>query len=658
MSADRRQSAIISPAEKILGAETPLKDQRKKYSIFSLFSSSPSRKITSARSDMSLSSPEISPTHASFLKATGRTGSGSSTYGHQSPSTDGPSRRTGFSSTRKTPPNWTPTTPISISSPASHHQSISLSPTASSPFPSIDTKTRVSPTTRPSQKFLLQMPLSLALRTATITTQLPVIQAATSQADNPTGKKYKFLFGATYKPTASPNDYELGGRSTFALVHGAILRYHSAFGDDPDVNATPTSTHFLNGSSIVFVTDAVQGFKWVLEIKTWSKGHNMRSPIKRAKSSKDTRDRNVDLTQAPWAVVDGVQAWYMIFETPNLMTEWMTLLRVAIADLKSRDTKSEKGALKTPKSVKSPSKEKEPKYVRSSEASSPATSSSESLPSSPSSSRISFIGRSIDGFLSKRNSVVDTALDEHSATTAFGRSLQHIAVGESPPPPRRRQPSQQDIALTAFRISALEEDLAAFVPPAVEPPPPEVRVTSNSMKSESDHSHHCGLGSLSPNLSHYSHKRASVISLQSRLSSVSSGLRTPNLTAVSPTSSPAPKGGRRRLRRTYSGDSQKTTNSWKQHQNAPPPHPPPTGPLPEPPSQPIYIHTSYQADLFSRRPQSDVFDHRESLVLGVSPVFETETPKMISHITPRASPIVPARTMGAVISSQPVKIIS
>lgn len=505
------------------------------------------------------------------------------------------------------------------------------------------------------------MPLSLALRTATVATQLPVIQAV-GESEAQSAKKYRRFFGGHSKPLESPTNYELAGRSTYTLVHGAILRYHSAFGDDPDVNATPTSTHFLNGSSIAFVTDAVQGFKWVLEIKTWSKGHHtMRSPLKKSKSSKDIRDRNVDLTKAPWGVVDGVQAWYLIFETPNLMTEWMTVLRVAIADLKAREAKGEKSPSKTPKpALRTPTKSpaKQPRYMRSPGTSSPATSISESLPSSPSSSRKSFIGRGVDGFLSKRSSVADSALDEHSATTLFRRSSNQTAVDESPPPTGRRQPSQQDIALTAFRISAYEEDLASFVPPVQEPTTPEIRLVANSIKSDSEYSHHSNHAALSPNLSYYSHKRASIISLQSRLSSVSSGLRTPN-TAMSPTSSPAQKSRRRTLRRTISGESNKTNNSWKQYQNIPPPHPPPTGPLPEPPSHSNYLHGSgYHAELFARRPSSGVFERRESLVLGISPVFETDTPKTLSHITPRSSPLIRSTpAMGGIGSSvQSVKV--
>lgn len=668
--ADRRHSAIISPAEKILGAETPLKDPRKRSGIFSLFSlsstSSP-RKSPSrgGRSDPSLSSLE-------------KHRNGSRPYSprsdYQRPSPDNNHRSNGLTGAngRNARPGFSPTNPtLSSRSQRQHSMPTSSPPSATSSFPSIETYTHVSPTTHtPSQKFLLHMPLSLALRTATIATQLPVVQAAINPTDPQPGKKYKFFFGGSHKPTPSPKDYEFGGRSTFALVHGSILRYHSAFGDDPDQNATPTSTHFLNGSSIVFVTDAIQGFKWVLEVKTSSKGHTIRSPIKRPKSNKDLRDRNVDLTDIPWGVVDGVQVWYMVFETPNLMTEWMTLLRAAVADLKA---KGEKSPMKRPKSVKSPSDEKHPTIVKSpgararAQPSSPATSVSESLPSSPSSSRRSFVGQRMDGFLSKRNSgLLESATEEHAPSLSmYSRHSSHQsgALDQSPSPTHRtRQQSRQDIALTAFRISAFEEDLEGFMPPAVELPHVETRVQPSSIRSDSEHSHHsCNHTPLSPNLSYYSHKRASIISLQSRLSSVSSGFRTPN-PAVSPALSSAPlKIGRRRLRRTNSGESQLTNKSWKQHQNVPPPYPPPTGPLPEPPSQPAYIHTSYQSDLFGRRPSSGIFDRRESLMLGVSPVIETETPRTTSHLTPRSSPIVPTSIfgrMGPSISSPSVKVVS
>jgi hypothetical protein len=470
------------------------------------------------------------------------------------------------------------------------------------------------------------MPLSLALKTATLASHLPVVKPANLPPDQQSSTMRRRIFGSRIKPTTSPSTYELAGRSTFALVHGAILRYHSAFGDDQNGNATPDNTHFLNATSIVCVTDMIPGFKWVLEIKTKSKGHGIRSPMKKSKNSKSLVDRRVDLSKLPWEVVDGLQAWYLVFEGANLMAEWMTLLRGAVADIKEREIKADKSPAKTPKSkgsAKSPAKAKSPTQIDS-----PTSTVTESLPStSPSSSRRSFLRGSVEGSFSNRNSLVEPRNSISEVQSTSGRSNSSVPE-EGTAIPRVRQPSQQDIALTAFRISAFEEDLASFIPPTLteqqSSSTPELHISTISLNSTSEQCH--SAPSLTPNLSHYSHKRASIISLQSRLSSHSSGLRTP-YTAISPTSSPTPK-PRRTLRRTISGESAKTNTSWKLLQSLPPPHPPPTGPLPIPP-QSNYVAKGLNEGLFSR-----------DVVMGVSPVLERDTPREVVRRTPRSSPYV------------------
>jgi hypothetical protein len=646
MSASRSRRNTADEATNAIPSTSSGREKRMS-SIFSMFTSSSSRKsVASNRSNRSSltipTSVEPSPTDPHFPHRDNRQSAGSqiSTSQQQIPLVES-TRRSQYNKNSPTSPH--PPSP-------SHHRRNKMAPSpTSAPFPSINTQTRICQTTRPSQKFISQMPLSLALRTATIATPLPVIKAADSSQDKETGKRFG-LFKSTPKPVASPRNYEFDGRSTYALVHGAILRYHSAFGAHPNEQATPDGTHFLNGGSIVCVTDAIQGFKWVLQIRTTSaKGHGLRSPLKVQKSTKNLRDRYIDLTRAPWGIVEGVQTWYLIFETPNLMTEWMALLREEVLDIKDREAKADKSPGKTPKSMRSTPTIKSPSKsmgVKSPRMSSPTSSVSESLPSSPSSSRKSFLGR--EGMGSTRNSIVDILQSKRSSLIENGDDSRggspSNALGESVQ--RRRQPSQQDIALTAFRISAYEDDLTSFVPPsASEGSTPEVRVTSPSSRSESEHSHSHHTA-LTPNLSHYQHKRASIISLQSRLSSLSSGPRTPNTNGISSSSSsPSPNRRRRALRRTISGESSNTNSSWKHLQNLPPPHPPPTGPLPIPPSQSNYLATSnFATDLFS--PRESIYDNRESLILGISPVFETDTPKTLRDMTPRGSPVVEQATIG------------
>lgn len=605
--------------------------EKRRATIFSIFSSS--RKSTGSRSSVTTdSSVENSPTQKYFPHNTkgNRKSSGSqiSASHLQIPFLEEPRRphsNIALSTSSTSPHRSHPSSPSDYSRHRSHHR-ITASPTSapSFPFPPMDTQAKVSPTTRPSQKFLSQMPLSLALKTATIATPLPVVKT-TAQDGAPPSKVRNFFFGSKDKPNATgPTTYEFEGRSTYALVHGSILRYRSAFGDDLKTSAIPDSTHFLNTSSIVYVTDAVPGFKWVLEIKTWFKVTGIKSPIKKSKSAKNLKDRNLDLRTAPWGVVDGLQAWYLIFETPNLMTEWMTLVRAAIADIKEREARGEKSP-KTPKVLKTPIKSpsKPPTYIRSPRISSPTSSVTESLPSSPSSSKKSFLttGRSNRSSLLIENNSSEEKIAGSPSNLDAGVALRR----------RSRQPSQQDIALTAFRISAYEDDLASFVPPVPETTP-DIRIAP---ETPTEHYHP---PTLTPNLSHYAQKRTSIISLQSRLSSLSSGPRSPNITSLSPTSSPRPTSSRRRrtLRRTHSGESSKTNGSWKYLQSLPPPHPPPTGPLPLPPL-PTYTHTGYGGDLFTKR-DSLIYDQRESMILGISPVFETDTPKSFMDVTPRSSP--------------------
>ena len=606
-------------------------------SIFSVFSHGSTRKS----SGTTLTSPEPSPARHQFpssIKNDNRKSSGSQISASHLGIPGVDSRQ----SVRNSP---VPSLPASHPHSRSRGGQTNRRPTplcpTSTPFPSIDTQARISPTAIPSQKFLSQMPRSLALRTATISTPLPIVKPAGPSQTHKRSKICNRFFGANHKPPASPAGYELAGRSTFALVHGAVLRYHSEFGLDQNDTAPPDSTHFLNGESIICVTDAIQGFKWVLEIKTWSKGFGIRSPLKKTKSARNLADKKVDLNQLPWEVVEGLQAWYLVFESPNLMTQWMTLLRAAVHNISERELKGEKSTPKPPKASRLPSKEyrKRSDIAKSPQINSPTSTITESLPSSPASSRKSFLRGSMDDTASKRSSIVDVVATRRPSTTNqrnSASSLEDLAQAQL----RRRQPSQQDIALTAFRISAFEEDLASFVPPSVtEQPTPELKITSSSLKSESEKSY--SPAPLTPNLSHCPNKRASIISLQSRLSSLSSSPRTPR-TAISPSSSPNPPRHRRTLRRTISGESSRTNNSWKHLQHVPPPHPPPTGPLPIPPSQPNYVPrtTLTGADMFAADGDSLGYDHRESLILGISPVFETDTPKTLLQATPRSSPLM------------------
>jgi hypothetical protein len=613
--------------------------------MFSVFSHGSTRKSSGSMSP-TLTTPEPSPTHHQFLpslKNDNRNSSGSQISASQLaiPGVDG-HRSAGNSPV--------PTLQASPAHPCRSGE-VDRRPTPLSPtsilFPSLDTQARISPTTIPSQKFLSQIPHSLALRTATISTPLPIVKPARPSQTKQKSKMRNRFFGARNKQVASPTAYELAGRSTFALVHGAILRYHSAFGFNQNDNTPPDSTHFLNGESIVCVTDAIQGFKWVLEIKTWSKGSGIRSPIKKTKSARKLAEKKVDLNQLPWEVVDNLQAWYLVFENPSLMTEWMTQLRAAVHSINERELRGERSTPKATKASRTLSKENRIKSnkVKSPLNSSPTSTITESLPSSPASSRKSFPRESIDGITSKRNSIVDvvnarrpsTATQEPSAS-----SLEDIGQAQL----RRRQPSQQDITLTAPRISAFEEDLASFVPPSVtEQWTPELKITSPPLKSDTEPAH--SAAPLTPNLSHYANKRASIISLQSRLSSLSSSPRTPR-TAVTPSSSPNAPLHRRTLRRTISGESSGTNISWKHLQNIPPPHPPPTGPLPTPPSQPNYIPRSLLigGDLFAADGESPGYDPRESLILGISPVFEADTPNTILQATPRSSPLVDPNPVG------------
>lgn len=468
------------------------------------------------------------------------------------------------------------------------------------------------------------------------------------------------LFGSNKKQqVSSPGMYELAGRSTFALVQGAILRYHSEFGDDPDGNATPDSTHFLNGSSIICVSDAIQGFKWVLEIKTFCKT-GIRSPIKRSKSKQNVHEKTIDFTKLPWGIVDGLQAWYLVFENAHLMTEWMTILRVAVTDIKEKEAKQPKSpGHKTPKGQSKSERKSGKKKIRTPLMNSPTSSSTESLPSSPSSSRLSFLGRSMENYFGKPTSVTEEP--EETSKRHSGGSIGSVtSVEGGHPQPRLRNPSQQDIALTAFRISAYEEDLADFVPPQPETSESSSRTTitpylktETALKKEPETQQ---APPLTPNLTHSSSKRTSLISLQSRISSMSSGPRTPR-SAVSPTSSPSLSAShprrRHNLGRTRSGESSKPESILlSPSKDLPPPHPPPTGPLPIPPtSQPHSYYVARGDTTFDLFDDAVGFSQRESLILGISPVFETDTPKtlQLEDTTPRHSPKIDIQLDPAVL---------
>ena len=481
-------------------------------------------------------------------------------------------------------------------------------------FPSIDTQTPVSTTSITSQNFLSQMTLSLALRTATIQTPLPVIRPAVTVQGPQSHKIKSRFFGSPTKPPKSPCEYELAGRSTFALVHGAILRYHSEFGDDINKDATPDNTHFLDGTSIVCVTDAIQGFKWVLEVKTWAKPGLIKSPMKGSKSTQKLVEKSVDLMRLPWGIVDGIQAWYLVFETAISMTEWLTVLRATIVSIRETEPKVERSPSSANPKPTSRSSLNDPiknsKNPISPQISSPISTLEESLPSSPSRSPQS------SDLLGNRDSIGG---DIHS------KRLSDASTDETET--RRVQSSLQHIALSAFRISAFEGDLEAFVSSDQ-----STAEGGSSPKKSDPQPSHCVIPALTPNISHYSDQRASTISLQSRISSLSSGPRTPlTHTTVSPTASGPPPRPRRALRRTESGESASTNNSWKQHhQNHGPPHPPPTGPLPLPPQ--MTAQCNYIA---AGERESSVFDQLESLILGLSPALDAETPKTFLENAPR-----------------------
>src|SRR5579859_252787 len=533
---------------------------RRWSSIFSMFNSSLSKKSSSARSSMALpSSAELSPTDTAFSRGNRKSnGSLLSTSNLHIPGLE--SNRHVYSP-RSSPTYARPPSP-SMTRRRQHQHPEPLPPTL---YPVPETTACLSQSTRPTQKFLNQMPLSLALRTSTLSIQLPVVRSPTLPQEEKVSKMKLKLFGHKPAPPPSPGTYELDGRSTFALLHGALLRYHSGFGDDLDRDAIPDNTHFMNGSTIICVTDALQGFKWVVEIKTNQKA--MRSPLKKSKSVMSIKDRPLDLSKFPWNVQDGIQVWYLIFESPSMMTEWMTVLRASVAELKEREVKGEKSPAKTPKTPKTPTKSpaKNMRSTQSINFGSPTSTISESLPSSPASSTQSLFGTS--ALSSNRRSIIEPPLRRSTADppnclagNARRRSIVDIAASDNPgrssliepispttledesqPNLRRRQPSQQDIALDAFRISAYEDDLAAFVPPIVTelptPEPQEETTTPFTTSTASSETDHLSATVLTPNLSHYVNKHSSIISVQSRLSSVSSGPGTPR-SAASPTSSP------------------------------------------------------------------------------------------------------------------------
>ena len=473
-----------------------------------------------------------------------------------------------------------------------------VSRAASISVPQIETKPRISPT-RPSGKFLSQLPLSLALKTSTVTTCLPVLNAC---EDNRFSRIRPKLFGSKNRPTTPPV-YELAGRSTFVLVHDVILRYRSNFGDDQDWDAVPDNTHFLNASSIICVTDAIQGFKWVLEVKTWTKGYTIRNPIKLAKGAKSPDDKSGNLSRLSWEVVNGLQVWYMVFEQAYLMAEWMTLLRGVVADIKEHKCKWDRSATNSIKSKPSiMSLANSSKEIKSLEIGYLGASVTESLTSSRSSSRLSLCRGTIQGTLSSGTSPLRTSIDE-DAMSKLTTMADRLVTTSFEGVPRS---SQEDIAV---RINSHHNHVTSLVAP-------HLNISTSSLGSESEHSYLAS--TLATNrLDH----RSSIASVQSHSSSICSE-RQPTRSALSPTSPSESTNPyiHHALRRTTSGASVKSNASWRHLQSLPPPHPPPTGPLPVPPTQ-------------SRPPTK-----RDLLSLEIGHVFRNDTPKELYKVPPRSSP--------------------
>src|SRR5271170_398048 len=153
--------------------EAQSKDKRMS-SIFSMFSSS-SRKSSIAHSTSTgFTSVEPSPTERTFPRSSksnpNRKSGGSqiSTSQLQIPHIEASSLS--HSSRKSSPSLSLPPSPAQHRGEKGKHVPSPLSPT-SAPFPLLETQTRLSPTTIPSQRFLTQMPLSLAFRTAVLATQ-------------------------------------------------------------------------------------------------------------------------------------------------------------------------------------------------------------------------------------------------------------------------------------------------------------------------------------------------------------------------------------------------------------------------------------------------------------------------------------------------------
>ena len=87
--------------------------------------------------------------------------------------------------------------------------------------------------------------------------------------------------------------------------------------------------------------------------------------------------------------MDGLQAWYLVFENPHLMTEWMTILRVVVGELKEREVKLlNSAASKTSRGQSTPKQslgECRTNKIRFPLLSSPMSTTTESLLSSPAS---------------------------------------------------------------------------------------------------------------------------------------------------------------------------------------------------------------------------------------------------------------------------------
>jgi hypothetical protein len=303
-------------------------------------------------------------------------------------------------------------------------------------FPPVETQTQfIPPPTIPFQNFLSQIPLSLALQTSSISTQLPVFKVR-----NRSSKIHRHLFGSSAE---SPITFKLSGRSTFALVQAAILRYHSPIGDELDYDAVPDSAHFLNSSSIVFVTDAMPRFQWVLEVRTWV---TSTPPVTKRTGHSD----------GAWEVHDGVQAWRMVFETAKSMTEWLSHLRTTIEGIMKGRQEEGMGLSWVPLS-------NEPlrntllitTKPGSTTLSSSTTTVTDCVASTPSIHPRRSFPSSIEEISTHGNSSSDIRLNESSSSSTLSTKMDelHLTIPDELQIPEQRRPSQCNISQSAFSIN-------------------------------------------------------------------------------------------------------------------------------------------------------------------------------------------------------------